>query len=724
MSLLRNDEPVTRRVFLYDLEGNLQAADAEPSALADSVEREAPVRSDHRAVAANDCSGGHRIRQIATQKFLRGLLGEEAEVLAFSVRFIEWNIEVPRERVDLGFEESAEREDRAGQLLLREPVEVVALILVGIRRLEEQAALSSVTHALACDARVMPRGDPCATVFPHECEQLPEFNLPVAAYARIRRPPLPVSRKERVDDLPLEFRFQIDYVVRDAERRRHCLRSCRRLCIAALAREHLRESRRQGIAPEREAHPDEIVPLRVEQVGHGARIDASGECDENSHGKYICAPYYRASDRSWDILHLNVYEGRIPPQMTIEHALAYWQEKKLLTPGKAEELRSSLQQAHAEAPSRAISIFSAVGGILIGLGVILFVASNWDELTPVVKIGILMLTMIGTGGIGYTLAYERGSYEKTGLALLFVNVLVFGASIFLIAQIYHLQMNYWLGALLWCLGAAVFAYILQSRLHLWLAVPLLLLFIGWLRTFAVTGFASELDFLFDDRNSLFVLLPTIGAGIVSLGILHRRPAALRFGANTLFYWGVFLVLLTLVISTADKSVFYYFLRFRFDLTNSIVLLLSLIAFGGALLAGTFETKQGRWGLLALGLYLLFLHLLVYVPQWVGFPLNESLHVGFNSYGNYPIVTGFFVIHIVLVFVFLLTVIWYGTVLRMPGIINMAMLGLAVTIIIQYFSWVFEMFDRSIAFILGGLLILALSAALERKRRQLVSSLHA
>ncbi|MEK7591067.1 MAG: DUF2157 domain-containing protein [Patescibacteria group bacterium] len=402
-----------------------------------------------------------------------------------------------------------------------------------------------------------------------------------------------------------------------------------------------------------------------------------------------------------------------------KQALEFWVKEGLLTTKKARELEDALEGKAAGVPHRAIGIFSAVGAILIGLGVILFVASNWSDMTPVVKVALLIIGMLTTGWVGYYLSYERKDYKITGLALLFVNVLIFGASIFLVAQIYNLPLTFWWGALLWFLGAAFLAYVLQSRLHLWLSVPLFLLFIGWLRTYGVTGFGAEFNFFTGDSN-VVALLPPLGAGMVSLGILHRKHPAMRFGEETLFHWGLFLVLLMIVISTADKLAFYTLFRMPTDAVSTAVALGSSIAFLAALIFGSYVTDQGRWGLLALGVYVAFVHILAQVPQWMGIPLRGGWFDG--GYATLPqMFTGLFVVHVVLVFVLLLTIVWYGTILRVPGVINLGMLGLAATILIQYVSWAFEMFDRSIAFILGGVLILSLSAILERKRRQLVSS---
>lgn len=396
--------------------------------------------------------------------------------------------------------------------------------------------------------------------------------------------------------------------------------------------------------------------------------------------------------------------------LSVYQALEHWEKEGHLTKKKAEELKASLPEADS---NHAIRIFSALGAVLVGLGILLFVASNWSSLTPLLKVVILMAAMLGTGGAGYYYAYEKKTYEKTGLALLFVNVFVFGASIFLIGQIYNLPLNFWWGMLLWFLGAAFFAYILESKMHLWLSVPLFVFFLGWLRTEVVLGF-SEFDFLFDQRTNILSLLPVIGLGLTSLAVLHRSNKHLHFGESTLFHWGIFLVLFSSVVSTVDKEVFFPIFDLRFDRIAVITIAASVFLAIGAMIKGRFNTEQGRYAILALALYLCFLYGIAHIPAALGFKV---------SYLDSPfMVSGLYVIHIILSFVLLMTVIWYGTMLRLTGYINMGIVGLAFAILIQYFSWAFQLLDRSIAFILGGVLILVLSAVLERQRRKLVISI--
>lgn len=396
--------------------------------------------------------------------------------------------------------------------------------------------------------------------------------------------------------------------------------------------------------------------------------------------------------------------------LSVYQALEHWEKEGHLTKKKAEELRESLPEADS---NHAIRIFSALGAVLVGLGVILFVASNWSSITPFFKVIILMIAMLATGGVGYYYTYEKKMYERTGLALLFINVFVFGASIFLIGQIYNLPLNFWWGMLLWFLGAAFFAYVLESKLHLWLSVPLFIFFLGWLRTEVALGF-SEFDFLFDERANILSLLPVIGLGLTSLAVLHRSHKHMRFGESTLFHWGIFLVLFSVVVSTVDKEVFFPIFDLTFDRIAVITIAVAVFLAIGAMIKGTFQTSQGRYAIAALGAYLVYLYGIAHVPQLMGFEVSYM--------DSPPMVSGLYVMHVILSFVLLMTVIWYGTMLRLPGYINMGIIGLAFAIFIQYFTWAFQLLDRSVFFIIGGVLILVLSAVLERQRRKLVTSI--
>jgi uncharacterized membrane protein len=405
--------------------------------------------------------------------------------------------------------------------------------------------------------------------------------------------------------------------------------------------------------------------------------------------------------------------------ISAQEALSHWERKKLITSAKAEELRANLPEHHAhDQTSRAIQIFSAVGAVLIGLGVILFVASNWNGMATLFKLALLIAGTIGTAVAGYMMLYEPGKYPKTGLALLFVNVFIFGASIFLVGQIFHLPLDFSLGSFLWFIATLYFAYAMTSRLHLWLAVPLMLLTIGWFWS-KHSGIGSEFDFLTDSNHSILSLLPLIGMGLIATSTLHEREKYLKFGARTLLHWGLFLILLPLVLATVDRTLFFGFFTPPIDAFVLVVMVLVFIALIGSLLAGHFATSQGKAGVIALFLFLAFASALSLVPQFFGIDVHAS-YIMEQSLQT-TMFTALYVLFILLTFAFLFLVIWYGTLLQSTVFVNLGMIGLAFAIIIQYFSWAFAQLDRSIAFILGGILILAVSAILEKQRRKIVAS---
>lgn len=125
-------------IFLYNLEGDFEAADPEPPPLADGVERHAIVASDNGAVAPDDVAGAKRIAEVAPEESLWRFFREEAEILAFPIGFsVVGYFEAFRESVRFALQEGAEGEEHARQLFLRQPIEVVALVLGFVDGFEE-----------------------------------------------------------------------------------------------------------------------------------------------------------------------------------------------------------------------------------------------------------------------------------------------------------------------------------------------------------------------------------------------------------------------------------------------------------------------------------------------------------------------------------------------------------------------------------------------------------
>lgn len=106
--------------------------------------------------------------------------------------------------------------------------------------------------------------------------------------------------------------------------------------------------------------------------------------------------------------------------------------------------------------------FGILGVLLLGSGVITYFAANWEHMARLAKLALLFGSMWGAfAAAGCLLADERS--PGIGQALLLLGVILFGANIMLIAQIYHIDSHYPDGVLLWSLGGLLTAYIFGAQ---------------------------------------------------------------------------------------------------------------------------------------------------------------------------------------------------------------------------------------------------------------------
>ena len=387
---------------------------------------------------------------------------------------------------------------------------------------------------------------------------------------------------------------------------------------------------------------------------------------------------------------------------TIERELTRWQEQGLLTPDKVEELRASLDDGHS---ARGIRIFAVLGAVLAGLGIILFVSSHWDTMGPAARV-VVLLAAYAAVAIG-AIVMGRRHQPRVAEALWLLATLVLGANIFLIAQNYHFQLTYWQGTLRWMIGALVLGWVLRSRLQAAVAIPLGLLTLGWLGSSGGWFFPDQWEFLFSD-GGLRPILPLLGVGLVSLSLLAGRNRSWDFLSASSFGWGLGLLVLAAVVSTAASEVAEGFYGFsgraiQFGMLAGIAALLT-----GALIYGSFPSSLSK---LLLGLITTLSALMLVQPDGVHWLEAEigRVHLLFGAY-------------VVAVFALSLMTIWTGVRSGRAVLVNAGMVTCAILIFTQYFNWSLELLDRSLVFIFGGLLLLGLAVVLEKKRRSLLEQM--
>lgn len=119
---------------------------------------------------------------------------------------------------------------------------------------------------------------------------------------------------------------------------------------------------------------------------------------------------------------------------------------------------------------RTIQIIVTIGAVLVGSGIFSFIAANWQEMTRPVKIGVILVSMLVSYGAGWSMK-EKARLLKTGEALILLGSIVYGAGIFLVAQMFNIRANWPDGFILWMIGTIAMAFAVESYPLFYLAIP-------------------------------------------------------------------------------------------------------------------------------------------------------------------------------------------------------------------------------------------------------------
>lgn len=195
-----------------------------------------------------------------------------------------------------------------------------------------------------------------------------------------------------------------------------------------------------------------------------------------------------------------------------------WVDEGVISREQAERICSRYGADFTQAVSRSLGyqVLTGLGYLFIGLALITLIGANWDEIPRGLRMGSLIALTMATHGLGLW-RYLRGEPgSATGLFLL--GNLFFGASIVLIAQIYHLGEHMPDGVFWWALGCLPFAVLLKNP---WLALQATVLALVWFWMETNLGFypmlfplfiLASLWVLWRGRQSVLLLLLT-AAGI-------------------------------------------------------------------------------------------------------------------------------------------------------------------------------------------------------------------
>ncbi len=188
-----------------------------------------------------------------------------------------------------------------------------------------------------------------------------------------------------------------------------------------------------------------------------------------------------------------------------------WLNDGIIAPDQAERLKHRYQDAE-QGPAWGRIIFFSIGSILFGLGVILIFAYNWEKMHKFAKLAVISLALLTAHGTGLWLRRSGGRHQTAGEGLHLAGTMFFGAGIWLVAQIYHINEHYPTAFLVWGFGALAMAWALPSVSHAMLATVLVLLWNGF----------EAFDFKNPHQLSPFIIL----AGLMPLAWIYRSRVLL------------------------------------------------------------------------------------------------------------------------------------------------------------------------------------------------------
>jgi uncharacterized membrane protein len=138
-----------------------------------------------------------------------------------------------------------------------------------------------------------------------------------------------------------------------------------------------------------------------------------------------------------------------------------WIGHGIVSTEQAERIRG-LYPAQAAGASWGMIALAGLGAVIIGLGVILLFAYNWDAIPRGVKLFLVIGACVGAHALGIARERKIGAVDGPTEIFCLLGTMFFGAGIWLIAQIYHIDEHYPNGFLFWGLGALAMAWALRS----------------------------------------------------------------------------------------------------------------------------------------------------------------------------------------------------------------------------------------------------------------------
>lgn len=151
---------------------------------------------------------------------------------------------------------------------------------------------------------------------------------------------------------------------------------------------------------------------------------------------------------------------------------ATWAADGLISTSQAEAIcsRYGVDYQNLSRRSLGYNVLVGLGYLFIGLAVITLLSANWDQIPRAVRMAGLLLMTFSVNLFGL---HQFGLGRKSAaVGWFFLGSLFYGASIMLIAQVYHIDEHYPNGIFWWAMGVLPLGMLIESALLMILALCL------------------------------------------------------------------------------------------------------------------------------------------------------------------------------------------------------------------------------------------------------------
>ena len=376
-----------------------------------------------------------------------------------------------------------------------------------------------------------------------------------------------------------------------------------------------------------------------------------------------------------------------------ELLLDRWLNASLIDAATAEKIRAfETERSEGQRLHWPTILAISFGGLMLGAGILLFVAAHWAKLSPTARFSTVLFMVAAFHVLGALTANRFANLATVFHAL---GTATLGAGIFLAAQIFNLREDWTGGILLWAIGAAIGWLVLRDWVQATLTA---LLAPAWL-------VAKWIDVVPNVPSRSLILAE--GMCLLAITYLSARPSDEKSTLRRSLAWigGVALIPCVAWVPNVQSA----FFPTRYTLKPSTQILgwtvalvlplalafllrgyqawINLLAAGWVLVLGTMQT---RYHTTPVGL----------ASFW--YEIGPYLWCAVGS----------------------VAIIAWGLRETRKELINLGVIGFGVDIAFFYFSSVMDKLGRSESLIGFGVIFLLGGWFLERARRRLIAHLNA